>query len=135
MKFNIDAEEFVLDSKKPEAKPSTKQPATKEEPKTERPKTIVEKTATTKKEAEKTEEKPNASDSTETTNTAEKQNEKPTPIPPKKNPGGRPKKEITRKQYTLTLREEDYKKAMAQAAEEDISFAKLVEKALKQYLS
>lgn len=48
---------------------------------------------------------------------------------------GRPKKEITRKQYTLTLKETDYKAAMEQAQKEDISFAKLVEKALKEYIS
>ncbi len=53
-------------------------------------------------------------------------------------PGGRPTNEskgkATRKQYTLTLKEEDYINAMKQADSEDISFAKLVEKALKQYI-
>ena len=57
----------------------------------------------------------------------------------KKNRGGRPKNETIglhcRKQYTLTLKEEDYKEFLDTARSEDISFAKFMEKAAKEYIA
>lgn len=54
------------------------------------------------------------------------------------NRGGRPtnaEKGIpNRKQYTLTLKEEDYKRILSNAREEDISFAKFMEKAAFFYI-
>ncbi len=52
----------------------------------------------------------------------------------KKKSQGRPKKDITRKQYTITMLESDYNNAMDYARSLDISFAKLVERALKEYI-
>lgn len=46
---------------------------------------------------------------------------------------GRPKLDEVRKQYTITLHEKDYNDAMKIAKEDDISFAKVVERALKAY--
>ena len=40
----------------------------------------------------------------------------------------------SRKQYTLTLKEEDYKEFLDRAGEEDLSFAKFMEKAAKEYI-
>ena len=55
-----------------------------------------------------------------------------------KKKGGRPKNEEiglkSRKQYTLTLKEDDYKEFLSRARSEDISFAKFMEKAAKEYI-
>ena len=55
-----------------------------------------------------------------------------------KHPGGRPPLESqgksTRKQYSLTLKEEDYKLFTEKAASEDLSFAKFMERAAKEYI-
>ena len=55
-----------------------------------------------------------------------------------KHPGGRPtnkEKGIqSRKQYTFTLKEETYKLIMEKAGEEDLSFAKFVERAALEYI-
>lgn len=55
----------------------------------------------------------------------------------KKNKGGRPKKpkDQLRKQYTLTLRPETYQLIMSKASEENLSFAKYVERAVLDYIS
>lgn len=137
MKFNIDADEFVLDSKKKIS--SKEQPVIQEEKTTSEPIVVLEdKPAESKKVEDKSKEPEKAvieePFTKEEKARPEKKSSEANSSKEKKHPGGRPKKEITRKQYTLTLREDDYKKAMAQAAEEDISFAKLVEKALRQYL-
>lgn len=56
-----------------------------------------------------------------------------------KHPGGRPTLEsigkTPRKQYTLTLKEDDYKAFLERAGAEDLSFAKFMEKAAKEYIS
>ena len=61
------------------------------------------------------------------------------PNEPEKNKGGRPTNKErgikSRKQYTLTLREEDYKEFLDKAGEEDLSFAKFMEKAAKEYIT
>lgn len=55
-----------------------------------------------------------------------------------KNLGGRPtnkEKGIkSRKQYTLTLKEDTYKLILAKAGEEDLSFAKFMERAALEYI-
>ena len=55
-----------------------------------------------------------------------------------KNPGGRPtnkEKGIkSRKQYTLTLKEDTYKLFLNKAREEDLSFAKFMERAALEYI-
>lgn len=60
-------------------------------------------------------------------------------IPKKKvNKGGRPTNKekgiVGRKQYTLTLKEETYELFKAKAQEEDISFAKYMERAGYEYI-
>lgn len=56
----------------------------------------------------------------------------------RKNRGGRPtNKEIgiqSRKQYSLTLKEEDYNLFLKTARENDLSFAKFMEKAAFEYI-
>lgn len=56
----------------------------------------------------------------------------------KKRRGGRPSnKEIgikSRKQYSLTLKEDDYSLFLAKARENDMSFAKFMEKAAFEYI-
>ena len=51
---------------------------------------------------------------------------------------GRPTNEsrgrVSRKQYSLTLREDDYREFQAFAESEDISFAKFVERAAREYI-
>lgn len=63
-----------------------------------------------------------------------KQKEEPKP----KNLGGRPtnkEKGIKcRKQYTLTLKEDTYKLILEKAREEDLSFAKFMERAALEYI-
>lgn len=58
--------------------------------------------------------------------------------PNPKNLGGRPtnkEKGIkSRKQYTLTLKEETYKLILEKAGEEDLSFAKFMERAALEYI-
>lgn len=58
--------------------------------------------------------------------------------PRPKNLGGRPtnkEKGIkSRKQYTLTLKEETYKLILDRAREEDLSFAKFMERAALEYI-
>ena len=65
---------------------------------------------------------------------SKKQKEKPKP----KNLGGRPtnkEKGIkSRKQYTLTLKEDTYKLILEKAREEDLSFAKFMERAALEYI-
>lgn len=55
-----------------------------------------------------------------------------------KNPGGRPTNKekgiASRKQYTLTLKEDTYQTILEKAREEDISFAKFMERAAKEYI-
>lgn len=55
-----------------------------------------------------------------------------------KNKGGRPTNKerglASRKQYTLTLKEEDYKMFLSKAGEEEISFAKFMERAAFEYI-
>ena len=55
-----------------------------------------------------------------------------------KNPGGRPTNKSkgikSRQQYTLTLKEETYKLILAKAQEEEISFAKYMERAAIEYM-
>ena len=69
----------------------------------------------------------------ESTNEAEEAKEE------SKHPGGRPTLEslgkTPRKQYTLTLKETDYKAFLERAGAEDMSFAKFMEKAAKEYIS
>lgn len=56
----------------------------------------------------------------------------------RKNPGGRPtnkEKGIkSRKQYTLTLKEDTYNLILEKAREEDLSFAKYMERAALEYI-
>lgn len=65
---------------------------------------------------------------------SKKQKENPKP----KNLGGRPtnkEKGIkSRKQYTLTLKEDTYKLILEKAREEDLSFAKFMERAALDYI-
>ena len=65
---------------------------------------------------------------------SKKQKEDPKP----KNLGGRPtnkEKGIkSRKQYTLTLKEDTYKLILEKAGEEDLSFAKFMERAALEYI-
>lgn len=65
---------------------------------------------------------------------SKKQKENPKP----KNLGGRPtnkEKGIkSRKQYTLTLKEDTYKLILEKAREEDLSFAKFMERAALEYI-
>ena len=65
---------------------------------------------------------------------SKKQKEEPKP----KNLGGRPtnkEKGIkSRKQYTLTLKEDTYKLILEKAREEDLSFAKFMERAALEYI-
>lgn len=65
---------------------------------------------------------------------SKKQKEEPKP----KNLGGRPtnkEKGIkSRKQYTLTLKEDTYKLILEKAGEEDLSFAKFMERAALEYI-
>lgn len=60
------------------------------------------------------------------------------PAPDKKNRGGRPtNKEVgikSRKQYSLTLKEDDYRLFLEKARENDLSFAKFMEKAAFEYI-
>lgn len=54
----------------------------------------------------------------------------------KKKSLGRPKKEVTRKQYTITMLEEDYKKAMDFYKENGLSsLSMLIERALRAYMN
>ncbi len=57
---------------------------------------------------------------------------------PPKNKGGRPTNKErglkSRKQYTLTLKEDDYRTFLEKASEEDISFAKFMERAAFEYI-
>lgn len=63
---------------------------------------------------------------------------KPKEEPKPKNLGGRPtnkEKGIkNRKQYTLTLKEDTYKLILEKAGEEDLSFAKFMERAALEYI-
>lgn len=63
---------------------------------------------------------------------------KPKEDPKPKNLGGRPtnkEKGIkSRKQYTLTLKEDTYKLILEKAGEEDLSFAKYMERAALEYI-
>ena len=63
---------------------------------------------------------------------------KPKENPKPKNLGGRPtnkEKGIkSRKQYTLTLKEDTYKLILEKAGEEDLSFAKFMERAALEYI-
>ena len=56
----------------------------------------------------------------------------------KKNLGGRPTNEEkgirSRKQYTLTLKEDTYKMILNEAAKEELSFAKYMERAALEYI-
>lgn len=56
----------------------------------------------------------------------------------KKNQGGRPTNEEkgikSRKQYTLTLKEDTYKMIFEEAAKEELSFAKYMERAALEYI-
>ena len=56
----------------------------------------------------------------------------------KKHAGGRPtyrsQGRTCRRQYTLTMQPEMYKDILARAASEELSFAKYVERALKEYI-
>ena len=65
---------------------------------------------------------------------SKKQKEEPKP----KNLGGRPtnkEKGIkSRKQYTLTLKEDTYKLILKKAGDEDLSFAKFMERAALEYI-
>lgn len=64
----------------------------------------------------------------------EKQNKK----AKKKNLGGRPTNEEkgikSRKQYTLTLKEDTYKLILEEAGKEELSFAKFMERAALEYI-
>lgn len=115
MKYNISLEDYDVTN------------LTSKEKKLEPPK------KTTKSELEEEKEE-NQSSEIKATDLPERTKKLPQKPKGEKHPGGRPKKEITRKQYTLTLKEEDYKVAMKYATERDISFAKLVETALKNYI-
>lgn len=57
----------------------------------------------------------------------------------KKNLGGRPTNEEkgikSRKQYTLTLKEDTYKLILEEARKEDLSFAKFMERAALEYIN
>ena len=57
---------------------------------------------------------------------------------PHKNPGGRPTNEsrgmTTRKQYSLTLPPDDYKKFLNLANAEGLSFSKYIERAVNDYI-
>lgn len=61
------------------------------------------------------------------------------PSTPQKNRGGRPtnaeKGLKTRKQYTLTLKEETYQMILDKAKAEDLSFAKYMERAALEYIN
>lgn len=65
-------------------------------------------------------------------------NETSSPRKKSKNPGGRPTNKSkgikSRQQYTLTLKEETYKLILAKAQEEEISFAKYMERAALEYI-
>ncbi len=96
------------------------------------PKEIADKN-TGDKQAEKT--KPTPSQTTEKKERASDTTSSPSEHTEKKKAIGRPKKKETRKQHTVTLMENDYQRAMRYAEDRDISFAKLVEKALNEYLN
>lgn len=57
---------------------------------------------------------------------------------PKRHPGGRPSNKEKgiegRKQYTLTLKESTYAMILSKAREEEISFAKFMERAALEYI-
>jgi len=83
-----------------------------------------------KKSSESTPQKKN------TRNTTHKKQAKKTD---KKNPGGRPTNEEkgikSRKQYTLTLKEDTYRMILEEAGKEEISFAKFMERAALEYIN
>ena len=62
----------------------------------------------------------------------------PSPNVAEKNKGGRPTNKErglkSRKRYSLTLKEEDYQEFLNRAVDEEISFAKFMEKAAKEYI-
>ena len=74
----------------------------------------------------------------EVVETKKETSDKPKSKPKSKNLGGRPtnkEKGIkSRKQYTLTLKEDTYKLILDKAGEEDISFAKFMERAALEYI-
>lgn len=74
----------------------------------------------------------------EVTETEKDTSDKPKGKSKSKNLGGRPtnkEKGIkSRKQYTLTLKEDTYKLILDKAGEEDISFAKFMERAALEYI-
>jgi len=82
-----------------------------------------------KKSSEPTPRKKNTGSSTPTKQ--EKKSEK-------KNQGGRPTNEAkgikSRKQYTLTLKEDTYQMILSEAGKEEISFAKFMERAALEYI-
>lgn len=57
----------------------------------------------------------------------------------KKNPGGRPTNKekgiLSRKQYTLTLKEDTYRMILEEAGKEELSFAKFMERAALEYIN
>ncbi|WP_029324730.1 hypothetical protein [Butyrivibrio sp. AE3004] len=59
-------------------------------------------------------------------------------VKPEKNKGGRPTNKEkglkSRKQYTLTLKEDDYSTFLEAARDNDLSFAKFMEKAAFEYI-
>ena len=90
-------------------------------------------------------EKMQLEDNTSASKTETARSSKPAPAakekktaPKKKNPGGRPtNKELglkKRKQYTLTLTEDDYDLFLQTARKNYLSFAKFMEKAAHEYI-
>lgn len=95
----------------------------------------------------------NADSTVEAAPAAEEKQEVPVkqaPKAPRKNAGRKPKTEsetrmgrplnkdkglLNRKQCTLTMREDIYAAAVAKAMENDVSFAKYVERAVKEYMA
>ena len=81
----------------------------------------------------------NIAEAKSNTKTAKPKKEPINKIAKKKNKGGRPSNKekglTSRKQYSLTLKEADYKAFLDKAREEDLSFAKVMEKAAKEYIN
>lgn len=115
---------------KAETKKATPETETKPAEKTAKQNSEELENQTTKKESAK-ENSPKPRNNTK--EPAKKDEEKAAP-----NKGGRPTNKEqglpSRKQYTLTLKEADYKAFLSKAREEELSFAKFMERAAQEYI-
>ena len=127
LQAGLDKEKEALDQAKQKSEEEKKKKAAEK----------AEKAKATKKGSEESNVKDNENDTQKIVETSEEVNNKKSTS--SKHPGGRPTLEslgkASRKQYTLTLKETDYKAFLERAGKEDLSFAKFMEKAAKEYMS